>query len=176
MWTNCEPYVSKVKAPQVVIHPSLQEFGETLASFDYAESESKCRRILAEHALLWAHLATQASVEGLTVSRLSGEGKLAARLILQVRALRPSKKCQLQLAPAFGDLTLGSDSEDISGVAHSQVTNGPLGIHDAMLAEVPLHIFVGQATKTSNHGKGKTSTHFVRSPLLGKSAKKREEV
>ena len=99
--------LTKSKEKTVVIHPSIQEAGVTLDAYDFDACEDSVAKSCAQHMLLWAHMSSHSSVEHVTVSRQSDEGKLP--LILQVRALEPFKKGTLVLAPAYGEIV---DSEE----------------------------------------------------------------
>jgi hypothetical protein len=108
--------------------------------------------------LLWAHMSSQSSVEHVTVSRQSDEGKLP--LILQVRVLEPFKKGTLVLAPAYGEIV---DPKVDFKKAPSQGV-----VHDAMLSKVELTVIAGNIDRRRKASVAEvTRTSFdIHSPLL----------
>ena len=99
---------------------------------DYESCRLPITKAVAEHMLLWAHASTIASVECVTVSRLSVQGKLP--FILQVRAKDAFKKGSLVLAPAHG-MVLPKDSDTEIQLARSQGA-----VHEAMLPRVDMTV------------------------------------
>ena len=161
--------ISKIAEVRVVLHPSLQEVGEVLHSYDYDTFENEFIKTVAWHNLQWANASTTLSVEGVQVSRLSEKGKLP--IMLQVRATRAFKKGTLILTPARGEILL-KETQGVKALAPSQGV-----VHEAMLTDVDMTVVnkLGPERRGSEGDNKKKSAFMVRSPVLaGKAPKNRE--
>ena len=96
--------VPKSSANPVIQHPSIIIGDKPLDAYDYELKSMAVAKIFAEHMLLSTHLGAHLSVAGVTVHRLSEEGKTP--LVLQLRANASFKKGTLVLTPADGEVML----------------------------------------------------------------------
>jgi len=159
--------VIKLTESRVILHPSLQEGGTILDSYDYDIDESYFTQVVVKHALLWTHLCTHSCVEHVTLSRLSDQGKLP--FILQVRALEPFRKGALVLVPARGEILPGTVEDD--QLAHSQGV-----VHEAMLPHVQLKLIAGShRRRRASDTEPKITPFVIRSPLLDGKKKKDQD-
>ena len=172
--------VIKVKESRVILHPSLQECGETLDPYDYDFCEGHFTRAVAGHTLLWAHAAAMASVDRVEVSRISDEGKVS--FILQVRAKEDIKKGSLCLAPAYGEIS--QNNQD----AQRELAKKDGVVHAAMLSHVEAKVVSKDVRSQKPRSKEdvrtvedqertqpKVTPFVIGSPLLaGKATKARE--
>ena len=168
-WVNVDdlmPVPSSESAELAEAHsdPALMPHGrgETLPSYDFDLIELSFCLSLADYALRWAHLPTQACVKNTSVTLLSERGELPYKL--QLLAAADIGKGASCLIPCGGSLMVSSAPGAI------EARDGHEVLYPSMIRSVPLTV------RTLAKGSQPTDTKLsVVSPLYeGKQRKNRE--